>query len=101
VIKEKPGSHGTANREKKGAVMVSTIKASPSHQSIWRKDDYRQASAGVKKQAIAGRVTHCLGYSLVSEAPAHANPLSAALGCFKPGSAPIIRKKGSSTPLVA
>jgi len=26
LIKEKPGSHGTANREKKGAVMVSTIK---------------------------------------------------------------------------
>jgi DNA primase len=26
LIKEKPGSHGTANREKKGTAMVSTIK---------------------------------------------------------------------------
>jgi len=26
LIKEKPGSHGTANRVKKGAAMVSTIK---------------------------------------------------------------------------
>jgi hypothetical protein len=62
VIKEKPGSHGTANREKKGAVMISTIKGSPSHQSIWRKDDYRQASAGAKKNlAIPNRATQIAG----------------------------------------
>jgi hypothetical protein len=55
VIKEKTGSHGTANREKKGAVMISTIKGSPSHQSIWRKDDYRQASVGAKNRpSLAG-----------------------------------------------
>jgi hypothetical protein len=57
MINEKPGSHGTANREKKRAVMVSTIKGSPSHQSIWRKDDYRQASVGAKRArpSLTGR----------------------------------------------